>query len=170
MQLGQSHFLDRISDIKTLMSFLRAISLMLAKYSVSGNARIWSMRWIVTTPTGSDHGSSLSVTYISTINPSRVRHEMCHENKWTQWINWPGTGVCNFLFSRDPRYVDEVDDGCFGPRSRAGALAAIRGLRNGPLQGENNEQDARATPSGDGYHQVRSRRGMGINRLRGGGT
>lgn len=78
-------------------------------------------------------------------------------------IHCPGTGVCNFLFSRDPRYVDEVDDGCFGARSRAGALAAIRGLRNGSSHGGVNvEQHAGATPSGDGFHQVRSGRVSGI--------
>ena len=33
-----------------------------------------------------------------------------------------GAGVVNFLFSRDPRYVN---DGCCGPRSRSAAKAAV---------------------------------------------
>jgi len=37
-------------------------------------------------------------------------------------VSTAGAGVVNFLFSRDPRYVN---DGCCGPRSRSAAKAAV---------------------------------------------
>lgn len=75
--------------------------------------------------------------------------------------HFPGAGVLNFLFSRDPRFVDDVDDGCCGPRSRAGFRAAVLGVRNGrtegiglsPLAGHEPE----AGPSANEYQQVRLR-------------
>lgn len=66
--------------------------------------------------------------------------------------------MANFLFSRDPRFVDEVDDGCCGPRSRAGARAALLGVRNGRLEGSGPshpaDHEVEAGSPGNGYHQV----------------
>ena len=59
--------------------------------------------------------------------------------------------------------MDVVDDGCCGPRSRAGAKAALQGLQNRELDvsgpSEATDLEVEAGSSATGYHQVRMLRG-----------